>query len=133
MKSIYLFLMAAVCTAIFFPSCYYDDSKTLYGVQPCDSVNVTYSGAIVNILETNCYVCHRTDNADILGGGNNLEGYENLMDYVVPGDPANSLFYGSVAWLPGYLKMPRPEGTPQLSECDIAIIRKWINDGAVSN
>lgn len=113
------------------PSCYYDSKEELMGLNTCDTVDVTYGTTIVPILESQCYSCHNTANADILGGGTNLEGYDNLMGFVTASDPDNSLFYNTVAWVPGNSFMPKSGS--QLGECNILKIRAWINAGAVNN
>src|SRR5690348_5871019 len=81
----------------FFSSCYYDSKEQLFGnVTPCDTVAVSYVDDILPILESQCYLCHSTATATVVGGDNDLEGYDKLMGYVVAGDPENSLFYASV-------------------------------------
>lgn len=115
----------------FLPSCYYDSKEELLGTNSCDTVDVTYALTIVPILESQCYSCHNTANADILGGGTNLDGYDNLMGYVTASDPDNSSFYNTVAWVSGYSFMPKSGS--QLGECNILKIRAWINAGAVNN
>ncbi len=132
-------IIAAIVTTFFilsgfFSSCYYDNQEELYGSEePCDTTLVTYTDDILPILTSQCYNCHSTANAELFGEDNDLEGYDNLMGYVVAGDPENSLFYASVAWLTGAVRMPRPEGSDQISDCNLALIRNWILQGASNN
>lgn len=118
----------------FFSSCYYDSKEELFGnVTPCDTVAVSYTEDILPILESQCYLCHSTATAPVVGGDNDMEGYDKLMGFVVAGDPENSLFYASVAWLTGAVEMPRPTGSNQLSDCELSVIRNWIIQGATNN
>ncbi len=114
----------------FLSSCYYDSQEELFGITACDTTAVSYADDILPILNDQCMVCHSTSAAPIVGGDNDMEGYDNLMGFVVAGDPENSLFYASVAWLTGTVPMPRPEGSSKLSDCELALIRSWISQGA---
>jgi hypothetical protein len=125
---ILLFLIAGL-----FSSCYYDSREELFGNTGCDTTAVSYADQILPIIENNCLLCHSVATAPIVGGDVTLEGYDNLMGYVVAGDPENSLFYASVAWLTGAVPMPRPEGSSQLSDCELSLIRSWIISGATNN
>ncbi|MFI5171111.1 MAG: hypothetical protein ACHQFW_01915 [Chitinophagales bacterium] len=120
-------------SGIFFSSCYYDSVEGLYGLDNCDTVDVSYSADILPILQLSCYSCH--DDVHAIGDGseNFLEGYEQLMEFVEPNDPENSLFYTSIVWIPGTAFMPRPPGSQQLNACDIAIVKSWIDNGALNN
>lgn len=117
----------------FFSSCYYDSREELFGTVACDTTAVSYTNDILPIIEGQCLVCHSTAAAPLVGGDNDLEGFDNLMGYVVAGDPENSLFYASVAWLEGTVPMPRPEGSGKLSDCELALIRNWIIQGSTNN
>jgi hypothetical protein len=130
-KVILQFIAVGLIIGSFLPSCYYDSKEELTGLNACDTVDVTYGATIVPILESQCYSCHNTANADILGSGTNLEGYDNLMGYVTASDPDNSSFYNTVAWVSGSSFMPKSGS--QLGDCYILKIRAWINAGAVNN
>ena len=65
----------------FFSSCYYDNNEELYGTINCDTVDISYTADILPILENACLTCHNTTSAGVLGGGNNLEGFDNLSNY----------------------------------------------------
>ena len=122
---------ALLLACSFFTSCYYDSVQELYGTIPCDTTAVTYVTDILPVMQNNCYTCHDNVNAMALGGGIFLEGFENLMQQVTPGDAVASPLYSVIAWLPGSAQMPK--GQPQLSECDIARVRVWITEGAQNN
>lgn len=124
-------ITVGLITGSFFSSCYYDSKEELLGTNVCDTTDVTYTTTIVPILESQCYSCHSEANADLLGSGTNLEGYDFLMDYVTASDPDHSSFYNTVAWVPGNSFMPKSGS--QLGDCNISKIRAWINAGALNN
>ncbi len=119
----------------FFSSCYYDNKEELFGNVTCDTVNATYIVDILPILQLECYSCHDDEHAVIKGQNNFLEGHANLLDnnYVVPGDAENSLIYQAIAWIPGTTFMPYPPGSTQLSACEVALFKSWIENGAQNN
>jgi len=118
--------------SLFTAGCYYDSKEELGLLNPpCDTAAVSFSTAIVPILDAECMLCHSTANADALGGGNNLYGYANVMNFVEPNDPNASILYQSVAWIPGTSAMPK--GGSQLGSCELALIPNWITQGAQDN
>lgn len=104
-------------------SCYYDVEEVLYAGVGCDSVDVTYSQSILPILHSNCYICH--NEIDKLGGIN-LEGYDNLLPFIVDGS-----FEGSVNHTGNNLPMPLER--EKMNDCNLAIINKWLAEGAKNN
>ena len=101
-------------------SCYYDVEEILYAGVGCDSTDVTYSQSILPILHSNCYICH--NEIDSLGGIN-LEGYDNLLPHLVDGS-----FEGSINHLGSYTPMPHEREI--MNDCNLAIINKWLAEGA---
>jgi cytochrome c5 len=89
----------------------------------CDSVNVTYSSTIAGIMTSYCTGCHGSvspsagltlsTHAQVAAAVNN----KNLMDHV---NHAN-----------GFSAMP-PSGI-KLSVCNLAQLKKWINEGMPNN
>lgn len=130
-RSLFLIAGGALLFLHSFSSCYYDNKQQLFGLSPCDTSAVSFSADINPILITNCFLCHSAANADLNGAGYVLEGYDNVLGVVSAGDPANSLLYGTVSWLPGFNQMPQTGS--QLSPCDIGLIRNWILQGAQNN
>ena len=126
MKNKYCVLLIVLAGAFILPGCYYDNQADLHpspsGIT-CDLTNVTYSGKVLSIIQSNCYSCH---NAGAALGGVNLEGYTNLRIYADNGKLA-----GAIEQQPGY--SPMPKSANKLSVCDIAIIKKWIGNGAGNN
>ena len=104
-------------------SCYYDVEEVLYAGVGCDSLDVSYSQSILPILHTNCYICH--NKLDQLGGIN-LEGYNELKPFVDDGS-----FWGSITHDPAFLAMPQDR--PKMNDCNLTIIRKWLDEGAPNN
>jgi hypothetical protein len=89
----------------------------------CDTTNVMYSADVVPILKANCYSCHGDGQ---LSGGVNLDTYENVK---IQAD--NGALLGSITHAPGY--SPMPDDLPKLPDCNINIIRAWINNGTPNN
>ncbi|MBC6990742.1 MULTISPECIES: hypothetical protein [Hymenobacter] len=106
--------------------CAYDNAEDLFKDQPavtCDVSAVTYASTISPILTQNCRVCH---NSQITNGNVNLENYADVKRIASSG-----LLVGVVSHAPGYKQMPF--GLPKLADCDIARIKKWVDDGAPNN
>jgi mono/diheme cytochrome c family protein len=97
-------------------------------VEDCDSVNVTFSNQVFPIIQNSCYGCHSGSDPS---GGISLTNYNEIVaaGSVAPGNPGSLL--GSITWANG--NTPMPQNGPPLSDCDIAQIRKWINDGMPDN
>jgi hypothetical protein len=106
--------------------CAYDNAEELFADQPakeCDAASATYSLTISPILDQNCRTCHNTKlkTGDIV-----LESYEQVKRYA-----DNGLLVGVTSHAPGF--DPMPQGMPKLSDCDIARIKKWVDDKAPNN
>jgi hypothetical protein len=84
----------------------------------CDTSSVTFSGQIWPMMETYCTGCHSTGNP---GGGIVIAGYEDMVALA-----GNGSLMGSIRYEPGYAKMPTNQ---PLSECNISLLQKWIDDG----
>ena len=105
--------------------CYYDKYDKLYPPDAnatCDSTNVTYSVTVRGILDGYCMGCH---NASVASGGAVLENYADVSSYITSGQ-----LMGDVKQLSGFVAMPPGA---KLSDCDIAKLQKWVNDGAPNN
>lgn len=89
----------------------------------CDTSNVTYSGTMVPILQTNCLGCHSNAGTS---GGILLNTYGTVKEQV-----NNGRLWGAVSWQSGF--SPMPKNASQLSDCDLAKIATWISGGAVNN
>lgn len=89
----------------------------------CDSTNVSFSVDIQPIISTHCIGCH---SGSFPSGAVALNGYSNVAIHA-----NNGRFLGAVSHAPGF--KPMPQGLPQISECNIALIRNWIAEGASDN
>lgn len=89
----------------------------------CDTTNVTYAATIAPLLLQNCGGCHGNG---VALGGVALGTYTQLKAVVGKGR-----LLGAVDHAPGY--SPMPKGGAQLSECDRAKLRQWVQAGALNN
>jgi hypothetical protein len=89
----------------------------------CDSVNVTFSGTIWPVIQSSCTGCHSGTSP---GGSIRLENYNQVKSAAQSG-----LLLGTITWASGFKAMP--QGGNKLSECKIAQVKKWINDGMPNN
>ena len=109
-------------------SCYYDHEDILYGAtsnQPCVDTTgtVSYSQKVVPILQASCYTCH----SGSFPSGNQLMG-------TYTADKAmgqNGKLYGTISHGAGF--SPMPKGAAKLSACQIAVVKKWIDQGMLNN
>ncbi|MBK9982619.1 MAG: hypothetical protein IPP15_09355 [Saprospiraceae bacterium] len=105
-------------------SCAYNVEEELYPPVTCDTLNVTYSGTVLPILQQNCYECHSNANVGI--SLIPLEGYAFLSIKVNDGQLIKAIRHtGEVT--------PMPKDRPSLPECDILKIEKWVSEGAPDN
>jgi hypothetical protein len=105
-------------------SCTYDNVEELTPIVPCETPDVvSYKQSISPLLDRNCRSCH---NPTLLTGGVNLEDFAELKRRAGTGQ-----LIGVVSHAPGYAKMPK-DGA-KLSDCDIALLKKWVDAGSPSN
>jgi hypothetical protein len=93
------------------------------GTNTCDTTNMKYSVNVAPILSANCYSCHGNG---IVNAGVTLDSYSNVLIQVKNGN-----IIGAITHASGYV--PMPYGGGMLSDCDIATIKAWINEGAPNN
>lgn len=89
----------------------------------CDTLNVTFSSSINSLIQSNCVGCH---NGSLASGQVNLEGYSN-----VKATAQNGSLLGSISHSTGFF--PMPKGISKLSDCEIAMVRIWIDQGSPNN
>jgi hypothetical protein len=104
-------------------NCYYDNEEALYGIEQCSTDSVTYVATIAPIIQNNCISCH---SQSVNSGGVTLETYAQVRSRADDG-----VLLGVVAHSSGF--SPMPKNSPKLSECNIAAIRQWIEDGSLNN
>jgi len=116
----------AVGMATIFAGCYVDNEEELYpgGGGDCDLTNISYSGTIVPLLQSNgCLGCH---SGGAPSGNISLEGYTNVMTAA-----RNGKLYGAINHSPGF--SPMPKGGSKMTACNISKIKAWIDAGSVNN
>ncbi|MEZ4826540.1 MAG: c-type cytochrome domain-containing protein [Bacteroidia bacterium] len=93
-------------------------------VSGCDTTNIPgYAAVIRPIIENKCLGCH---------SGNSPQGGISYSSYNgVKATADNGTLYGSIAHISGF--SPMPQGGNQLPECEITLIKMWIDDGAKNN
>lgn len=89
----------------------------------CDTTAFTYNANVKPILSTFCVGCHSSSNAM---GGVDLSTQAAVKPYAT-----NGKLYGSITWASGYKAMP--QGGNKLTDCQIRVIKKWIDAGAQNN
>jgi hypothetical protein len=108
--------------------CYYNSEEFLFPEigNNCDTTVVNYGQSVVPIIENNCLSCHSNTSATALGGNVRLEDYDDIK---LRADDGKLL--GTISHTPGFV--PMPDGAPKLPDCNIDIIRLWIEAGALDN
>jgi hypothetical protein len=104
-------------------SCENQNEEDLFRSNDCDTSQVSYSGYIEPLFDSQCYRCHSDAN---LIAPFSLEGYDNVSMLV-----SNGQLFGALNHVQGYQAMPR--GRPKLPDCDLAKINSWIREGAPNN
>jgi len=89
----------------------------------CDTVNVTFNGAILPITDTYCKGCHSGGSPS---GGISLTDYATIKSAVESGR-----FMGAVEQLPTFSAMPK--GNSKIPDCNITQLNKWITNGMPNN
>jgi hypothetical protein len=114
------------------------------GSPPVDREIVSYPFDIEPIFSKHCAVCHRDNGlSEQLGVPLNLKFGRARMDLinqpsaidpnrilVIPGDPDNSFLYQKVALATPPRGFRMPMLTDPLSDLEIELIRRWIEQGA---
>lgn len=105
-------------------SCYYDNEEELYAEyyasQTCDTVSVSYNTSIRPIIESTCNTsgCHVPGGTGI-GIFTNYAGVKDKVD--------NGSMFERVI-----VQRNMPPNT-NLNDCQINLVRAWINQGALDN
>jgi hypothetical protein len=91
---------------------------------------VDFNRDIRPILSDNCYQCHGPDKnkrkADL-----RLDTRDGLFTVVSPGKPAESELYRRLVTANADERMPEPKSGKRLGGREIAVIKRWIEEGAV--
>jgi hypothetical protein len=101
--------------------------------KPCDPDSVYFQNQILPLLASNCATagCHDAATAT---EGVILDSYSNIINTadVRPSDPSGSELYEVLVETDPDKRMPPPPASP-LSSSQIALILKWIQQGAPNN
>lgn len=89
----------------------------------CDTASVTFSGSVKPILAGYCNGCHSGSSPSGNISYTNYTGVKTTVD--------NGTLVKSVEWASGVSAMPK--GGSKLSNCQIAILKKWVAVGAPNN
>lgn len=89
----------------------------------CDSTAFAFAANVKPIMNTYCVGCHSTSNP--------LGGIDLSTHAGVKASASTGKLLGSITWAAGFSKMP--QGGNKLSDCQIAVVRKWINAGTPNN
>ncbi|REJ81159.1 MAG: hypothetical protein DWQ44_11690 [Bacteroidetes bacterium] len=89
----------------------------------CDSSISRYSVEVSQIISAKCSGCH---NSTVMSGQINLSNYQGVNSAAL-----NGSLLGSITHQTGWT--PMPQGSPKLSDCEIALIRTWVQNGAINN
>ena len=125
-----------ICFA--FGSCHYDKYDTLIkpGL-PVDTAFVipatpSYKNHIVPILSANCYSCHSAANKS-LGGGFEQDTWSGVHQFCTPSDSTATII-SCITWNPYFSSsLYMPNNGKKLSAQNIAIIVRWVFQGAKNN
>ena len=131
-KLVFLSLLVLTCVAVFYLiSC--TNSKSKKGDE-----QVSYNFQVRPILSDKCFNCHGPD-ANKRQAGLRLdiaeEAYKALQEHprahaIVPGNPGESELFLRVSSTDTAYRMPPASGNlPALSEEEVALIKKWIEQG----
>jgi hypothetical protein len=89
----------------------------------CDTTNVKYSTHIKPLIQNACQGCH---SGALPGGGINLASYAGVKAIA-----DNGKFFGSISHIATYSAMPKNGN--KLTDCQINMVKIWINHGAPEN
>lgn len=100
-------------------ACTKNNEETLYGAVDCATENITFQERIQPIITNQCAFsgCH------VQGGGSILlENYAQIKNSIDNGNFVQRVL----------VTRDMPPGTP-LTDCQIASIQQWVDDGAPNN
>jgi cytochrome c553 len=117
LSCILIVLIMAACTS--------NSEEELYGDEEssCDTTNVSFSNDVFPIIDNNCLACHGTGSPPL---GISLTSYSEIKHVA-----SSSRFLGAIKHQQGYT--PMPQNAPKLSDCKIATLEAWVNDGMPDN
>jgi len=130
-----MIIIAATLLAL--ASCYNDKYDKLYPTPAattttCDTnTTISYATNIEPIIVNNCYnpsagTCHNA-------AGSSVSQYNYTIFSVLQGNALNGYLLSDITWNPARGHNDMPLNGTKLSDCDINMITRWINEGAPNN
>lgn len=102
--------------------CYYDNEEELYpAAESCDTVDVTYSGDILAMVDQYCQTCH---SGNTPSGNLNLETFGQIT-------AAAEKMYERISKPAGDVQLMPPG--QKLDDCTIKKMKVWIENGKPNN
>lgn len=89
----------------------------------CDTTNFKFAANVLPMLDAKCKGCH---SGAFPSAGISLTNYAEVKTQA-----DNGKLLGAISHDPSY--KPMPQGAPKMADCEITIIRKWIQAGAQNN
>ena len=120
MKKMFVILVGLFSLVVVFSGCYYHKEDIVFPKTSCDTTNITYAATMLNILKTNCYVCHGGNAEGSFGI--KLDSYAAIKNEAVSGELMRRITSKDPAVM-------MPQGGPALSDCDKTKIDLWIKHG----
>ena len=113
-------LLTILCAVAALNSCYYDKYNELNPkTSACDtSGTVTYTKQVAGVISSYCYSCH---NPGLQNGGYDFSTYDQVKACA----NSNNILVNAIT-ANGQPQMPQ---TGPMSDCNIAIIKKWVATG----
>lgn len=133
MKRSILLLAIAFVISLLIIQCRHEPEKPPISGNTCHPDTVYFKRDILPLLLSSCAYAGCHDAATAMDGVK-LDNYENVMATadVKPGNPNSSDLYEVLVEDDEDKRMPRPP-FPRLSNEQIAMVRKWIQQGAKNN
>lgn len=118
-----LLAIFSIVLMIQFTSCVKQNEEDLSGAKYCKIDTPSFQQHIQIIINDRCMPCHNASNAE---SGFDLSNYTNIADIAT-----NGVLQGVIRHESGYI--PMPASAPKMPFCEIQIIDKWIEQGALNN
>jgi hypothetical protein len=96
---------------------------------------ISYKTHVLPILQDDCYRCHDSQHYQTLALGTfNMENFNEVKYWATPANGQNgqSWMIGNMLSQPGFKSMPN-DGLNGPDACEIALIKAWIDAGALNN
>ena len=120
MNELSIFLLILVLVV----GCSWENEESLYPVENCDTLEVSFAVDVVPVLVNYCYTCHSNANAPEFAQGIALEDYQDVS-------ANSSLIVGAINHQEGFPAMPK--GSEKLDNCSIGVFEAWVIAGMPDN